>query len=111
MAKGNNKIKKLVNKLVKSLADKEIPAKRLILYGSYARGNQAFDSDIDIAVISSAFEGKGILERQELLGEAFFGIGEPIEALGYTPKECRKPASLSFLHEIISTGKLIYQKR
>ena len=108
MAKAN-KIDKLTYKLVKSLTDEGIPVRRLILYGSYAKDTQRSYSDIDIAVISPAFEGKGILKRQELLGEALCSIGEPIEALGYTPKECRKPPPLSFLSEILSTGKLIYK--
>ncbi len=108
MAKAN-KINKLVYRLVKNLSHNGIPVERLILYGSYARGFQKRDSDIDIAVISSVFEGKGILRRQELLGEALCDIGEPIEALGYTPKECRRPSPLSFLSEILSTGRLIYK--
>jgi hypothetical protein len=104
-----SKINKLTNRFVKSLAEKGIPAKYLILYGSYARGNPKPYSDIDIAVISPAFEGKGILKRQELLGEALYGLGEPIEALGYSVKEYQRPPTLSFLSEILSTGKLIYK--
>ncbi len=95
--------------MIRNLAGKGIPVERLILYGSYAKGAHKPYSDIDIAVISSAFKGKGILKRQELLGEALCDIGEPIEALGYTPKECRKPSPLSFIWEILTTGKLIYK--
>jgi len=108
MAK-KNKINRLADSVVKSLAEKGILVKCLILYGSYARGNPKSYSDIDIAVISSFFEGKGILKRQELLGEALYDLGEPIEALGYTPQEYKKPPALSFLSEILSTGKLIYK--
>lgn len=108
MAK-KDKISKLTDSVVKSLTEKGIPVKRLILYGSYAKGNPKPYSDIDIAVISPFFEGKGILKRQELLGEALYGLGEPIEALGYTLKECKNPPLLSFLSEILSTGKLIYK--
>lgn len=104
-----NKINKLKSAVIKILTEKGIPVKYLILYGSYAKNNPKPYSDIDIAVISSAFEGKGILKRQELLGEALYSLGEPIEALGYTPKEYKRPPALSFLSEILSTGKLIYK--
>lgn len=108
MAK-KNKISKLKAAIVKNLTEKGIPVKYLILFGSYAKGNPKSYSDIDIAVVSPAFEGKGILKRQELLGEALYTLGEPIEALGYAPKEYRMPPALSFLSEILSTGKIIYK--
>ncbi len=108
MAK-KDKINKLVPLIVKSLTEKGIPVKYLILYGSYRKGKSKSYSDIDIAVISPAFEKKGILKRQELLGEALYSLGEPIEALGYSLKEYKRPTLLSFLSEIISTGKLIYK--
>lgn len=104
-----NKISRLKDIIVKSLTENGIPVKCLILYGSYAKGNPKPWSDIDIAVVSSVFEGKGILKRQELLGEALYRLGEPIEALGYTPREYRRPPALSFLSEILSKGKLIYR--
>jgi len=103
-----NKIKRITAIIVEKLIEKGIPVKHLILYGSYANGRQQQHSDIDIAVISPIFEGKGILKRQELLGEVLYSTGEPVEALGYTPKEYRNPPSFSFLSEIISTGRLIY---
>lgn len=102
-------INRLTDVVVKTLNEKGIPVKYLILYNSYAKGNPKSYSDIDIVVISPVIEGKGVLRRQELLGEALYGLGEPIEALGYTPKEYKKPPLLSFLSEILSTGKLIYK--
>lgn len=110
MAK-KDRINKLKSAIVKSLAEKGIPVKYLILYGSYAKGDPGVYSDIDIAVVSSTFKGKGILKRQELLGEALYALGEPIEALGYSPQEYKRPAPLSFLSEILSTGKLIYKSQ
>jgi predicted nucleotidyltransferase len=82
---------------------------RLILYDSYAEGIPKPYSDIDIAVISTSFNNKGLLKRQELLGEAIFPLGEPIEALGYSYKEFKKPPMLSFLSEIITKGKIVYR--
>lgn len=110
MAKRGHKIRKILNKLVNSLEKKGIEVERLILFGSFASGNAKAYSDIDIAVVSPSFRGKGILKRQELLGEAIFPLGEPIEALGYSPQECKSPEPLSFLSEILLTGKTVYKK-
>ncbi|MFH1678527.1 MAG: nucleotidyltransferase domain-containing protein, partial [Candidatus Omnitrophota bacterium] len=81
----------------------------LILYGSYARGVPMTHSDIDIAVISPSFNNKSLLKRQELLGEAIFPLGEPIEALGYSCKEFNNVPAFSFLSEIITKGKVVYR--
>ena len=111
MVKGNGKIDKIVNRLVDSLEMKGIEVSQVILYGSFASGSAKSYSDIDIAVISPSFKSKGILKRQELLGEAIFPLGEPIEALGYSPQQCKDPDPLSFLSEILSTGKIVYRRR
>ena len=103
------KIDRITKNLINCLEDKNIRVRQLILFGSYANGKAKPYSDIDIAVISPFFEGKGILKRQELLGEAIYPLQEPIEALGYTPQEYKNAAPASFLAEIISTGKIIYK--
>ena len=87
----------------------DIQVQRLILFGSYATGKAKTYSDIDIAVISAAFKGKGILKRQELLGEAIYPLQDPIEAIGFTPAEYKNAEPLSFLSEIISTGKVLHK--
>ena len=109
MVKSPDQIKNIIENLVDSLEAKGIRVNRLILYGSYANGIPKPYSDIDIAVISSSFNNKSLLKRQELLGEAIFPLGEPIEALGYSYKEFRKPGALSFFSEILSKGKVVYR--
>lgn len=108
MAKTDSKISKITKLLVRQLENKNVRVQRLILFGSYANGNANPFSDIDIAVISPSFEGKNLLKRQELLGEAIFPLKEPIEAIGYTPREYKSISPISFLAEIIATGKVIY---
>lgn len=70
------------------------------MYGSYAKGKAREDSDIDLVVISSDFENMNVRERLETLGLAAGNILEPIEALGYTPKEVLKKKE-TFLEAII----------
>jgi len=108
MVKKRSQIEKTIRLFVINLKRKGIKVNRVILYGSYAKGNHRPGSDIDVAVISSTFNSKNLLERQELLGEAIFGISEPVEAIGYSYNEFRKPRVLSFLFDIISNGKVIY---
>lgn len=110
MVKNKSQINKIIRNLVAILKRKGVRVNKLILYGSYANGNPNPDSDIDIAVISSSFDSKNLLERQELLGEAIFGIGEPVEAIGYSYKEFMKRSRLSFLFDIVSNGKTMYQE-
>jgi predicted nucleotidyltransferase len=110
MVKRNGSLKSIIRKFIHALKSRGIRANRIILYGSYARGTAKSYSDIDLAVISSDFKGKGILKRQELLGETIFEAGAPIEAIGYTLEECHNYSPFSFLAEILSTGKVVYKK-
>jgi predicted nucleotidyltransferase len=110
MVKKQSQIKRVVDDLVESLKRKGIKVNRLILYGSYANGRPSPDSDIDVAVISSSFNNKNLLKRQELLGEAIFGLNEPVEAIGYSYNEFMKRSRLSFLFDIVSSGKTVYQE-
>lgn len=48
------------------LEQKGISVQKIIIYGSYARGVQREDSDIDIIIISKDFRDKSIFERVEL---------------------------------------------
>jgi predicted nucleotidyltransferase len=56
----------------------------MILYGSYARGDFNVWSDIDILIISEAFEGIRFLDRYNLIEEWIKPGWEP---KAYTPKE------------------------
>ena len=111
MVKKQSQIDKIIRNLIVNLKRKGIKVNKLILYGSYANGNPKSDSDIDVAVISSNFNNKNLLKRQELLGEAIFGLGEPIEAIGYSYREFINRHKLSFLFDIASSGKTVYQEQ
>jgi|SRR3989338_4261217 len=110
MVKKADQVKDIINTLAASLKNRGIKVNRLILYGSYANGTPKPYSDIDIAVVSATFNNKNLLERQEILGEVIFTLQEPIEAIGYSYREFIRPPRLSFLSEIISTGKVLYKE-
>jgi len=59
----------IVKKFASHISDKGISVKHAILFGSYARGNQKKDSDIDICIVSPDFGRDSISELQFLLKE------------------------------------------
>lgn len=82
-----------------------IPSDEIILYGSYAKGNQSSDSDIDIAVIIDKFSGDFLGKSAELfslVSEIDYRI-EPVLLI----KSNDKPG---FIEHIKSYGKLLYSK-
>jgi len=100
MVKGIQEINRIIEKFKKELEKYNIHSERIILYGSYAKGNAREDSDIDLVVISSDFENMNLRERLEILGLAAGNVLEPIEALGYTPQEVLEKKE-TFLEAII----------
>jgi predicted nucleotidyltransferase len=47
----------LIKKFLKRLFQEGIPIEKAFLYGSYARGEQQEDSDIDVMLVSEKFDG------------------------------------------------------
>jgi uncharacterized protein len=87
-----------------------VPVERIILYGSYQRGVAHKDSDIDIAVFSEVFGPPHHLEFLGVLSEAKWATEPMIEALGFHPAVLEHLHPISFLHEIVSTGEVVYQR-
>lgn len=96
----NKDIKNSINKFVKAIK-KQYNITGIILFGSYAKGTENEDSDIDIAVISDDFED--IYEVMSVLMGMTWDIDariepHPIKAQDY------KNAETPFIQEIIETG-------
>ena len=73
----------------------------IILFGSYAKGTQNEDSDIDIAIISSDFDDI-FDDMAELIGMTW-GIDTRIEPHPITTEDYNNIAT-PFVQEIIDTG-------
>lgn len=56
-----------VDSIRRFLKNHNIKVDKIIVFGSYARGNYTEDSDLDIAIISEDFEGKDIFQKAEML--------------------------------------------
>ena len=100
MFKKTRDVKRIIERYRQELKNFNINSQRIILYGSYAKGNPREDSDIDLIVISDDFKDMNLRERLEILGIAAGRVFEPIEALGYTPKEIEQKKE-TFLEAII----------
>lgn len=107
MAKTEREIKEIIDRFRLEIERLGVKPEKLILYGSYARGNPREDSDIDLVVISNDFKNMNLRERLELLGIAAGKVFEPIEASGYTEEEIERDKKGTFIEEIIESGKQV----
>jgi predicted nucleotidyltransferase len=87
-----------------------VPVERISLYGSHQRGAAHEDSDIDIAVFSEVFGPLHHVEFSGVLSEAKWTTEPMIEAMGFHPSVLEHLNPILFLHEIVSTGEVVYQR-
>lgn len=87
------------------LLKKGMPVEKVILFGSYARGNQSKKSDIDLAVILKHYHNDRFETRLELLKVAR-DFDEIIEPHPFLVSDFNEPDPFAF--EIMRTGEQIY---
>jgi predicted nucleotidyltransferase len=93
------------------LQQRGISISKIVVFGSYAKGIEKEDSDIDIIVVSKVFRGKSIFERVELTA----GIGrelvkkfiKPFDIIYYSDEEWKKGNSL-IINSAKKEGEIIY---
>ena len=86
------------------LVKKNIPVNMIILYGSYAKGTEHKDSDIDIAVVVNELDGD-FLDMSARLYSLCREVDTDIEPKLIVKKDNRS----GFLESILKYGKIIYQ--
>lgn len=104
--KNQKEIKRITDRIVKRYKPEKI-----ILFGSYAWGKPAEDSDVDLFIVKKS--GKRRIDRGRELRKILFGNDFPaMDILIYTPKEVEKRLSMGdfFIKEILSKGKVFYDK-
>ena len=62
------------------------PVDVVLLFGSQARGDSGRDSDVDVLVVSQAFEGRNHFDRASQL-RRLWELPYPVDFLCYTPEE------------------------
>jgi predicted nucleotidyltransferase len=100
----------LIDYIVEKIV-REIQPEKIILYGSYARGDFHKNSDLDLFIIKDSEESSRMLERRvdDLLGRRLFSLELRI----------RKPSEVAwnfraqnpfYLYHIFKVGKVLYDK-
>jgi len=81
--------------------------KKIILFGSYADGRRDLLTDLDIAVVMDS--DKSFLERSVQLRN-LLDVNVDLDMLVYTTDEWRQNSDRPFFKNILSSGKVLYEK-
>lgn len=101
----SNKMSEIVNKIVYGYNPDKI-----ILFGSYAKGNPNEDSDLDLFVIKDSDLSRP--ERAIQVRKLLYGSMVPIDLIVYTPNEIKesKNNKHGLVYEVLKYGKTIYER-
>ncbi len=81
-----DRVRKIIEKYILALEKNDIPIKQAILFGSYARGKYSEFSDIDIALVSTIFEGNRFTDRGKIR-KINLSVSSDLEILPYRPQD------------------------
>lgn len=104
--------KKRVEHLIEHYINKikrNVSLELAIIFGSYAKGNYSWGSDIDLLLVAKKLPTR-LIDRQQILIDPNIPI--QIQAFAYTPEEFRKMLKENhpLLTEALKNGKIIYSK-
>ena len=106
-----NKISNEVVEEIKNKIIEKISPLKIILFGSFACGEQKENSDLDLLIIkeSSISRPKRAGEIRLLLSKYIFGK----DILVYTPEEIEewKNVPEAFITTVINEGKVLYERK
>lgn len=105
----NKEIRDIALDFGKAVSKKGIPVKKLIIFGSYAKGKERPESDIDVCVVSPKF-GKDSVEELQFLFKIRRGVDSRIEPFPVSWEEYKKTAS-PIIFEIRQFGQEIKSGR
>ncbi len=98
---------KAIDQVVEQIVEKFKPEK-IILFGSYARGNPRPESDVDLLVVMDTplKESKQSLEIRRYL-DILFGL----DLIVHTPKKLKERVDMGdwFLRDVLKEGKVLYE--
>jgi len=110
MVKESNLIKSVTNKLLELLSER-IPVDKIILFGSFAIGENNLESDIDYIITSKAFRNKNIFEIADMTRNIEHQIIKqfsiPLDLLYYSDTDWLENNSVT-INEAKKYGILLY---
>lgn len=101
MAQIPDKVSSIIERFLEELKKNNINIEQAVLFGSYAQGTFTTWSDIDIALVSSDFEGDRFKDRNKIR-RIKLEISSDLEPIPYPPNEFT-PAD-PFVKQILKTG-------
>ncbi len=106
---GDRKTREIILKIVEKII-REYHPKKIILFGSYAYGEQTDDSDVDLLIIKNT-DKRPIdrwVEVKRLLRDTTRAL--PVSPLVYTEKEIEERTAIKdfFVEEIFKKGEVLY---
>lgn len=104
----SKQIKIEVEKYISALLKAGLRPSKVILFGSYAKGEAHSYSDIDLAVISPNF-GKDLRQELMLLSRLTIGVSDSIEAVPFEQNIFDKSKYDPLIGEVKKYGKIVYQ--
>ena len=103
------RIKEIANAIKIFFKDRNIKVDKIVVFGSYAKGNYSTNSDLDIAIISADFNGKDIFQKTDMIkGLNWYLVQRfifPFDIIPISMKEWQGSSSLSI--EFIREGKIL----
>ena len=101
---------KLINDIVNKIANR-FNTDKIILFGSYASGNQNEDSDVDLLVIKESSEP--IQSRDFEIRKYLLGTAIPLDIIVYTNAEFEEEKNnrYSLISNTLKTSKLMYERK
>ena len=87
-----------------------IDAQKIILFGSYARGQATPNSDIDLLIIADSQLPR--FKRSRVLYKNLSPYPFSMDLIVYTPQEIEKgkKSPLSFVSTVLKEGKIVYER-
>lgn len=102
----NSQIERISREIVR-----EINPEKVILFGSYARGMQTSDSDIDLIIVNKTDLPKH--KRSLAIRRLFYRKLIPMDIKVYTPEEfeSERVNKFSFLNSALKESRVLYDRQ
>ena len=83
---------------------------KIILFGSYARGDATEDSDVDLLIIAESSDPR--YKRAVPIYRSLSGVEVGIDILVYTPREVQEWSQVpeAIVNKALTEGEVLYEK-
>lgn len=99
--KANRKLEKTITTYIEQLENIGVHVQQAILFGSYVNGKCDEWSDIDLAIVSSSFEGNRFNDRKKIRKITLL-VNSDISPMPFRPEDFNEDDY--FVKEILETG-------